>query len=109
MTEIIEDIQQDLDVNVTLRQFIQFLTHVERNSRCPVCPHDGVWNFYIDKSVSAGMESPMAITQMVSSYAVSPDDQYPVFTMECPKCGYLLYTNAHAVARKVKALEATDE
>lgn len=109
MTESIEDIQQDLDVNVTLGQFIQFLTNVERSSKCPVCPHDGVWNFYIDKSVSAGHESPMAITNMVSRYAASSSDTYPVFTMECPNCGHMLYTNAHAVARKIKALGESDE
>ncbi|WP_149086943.1 hypothetical protein [Pseudomonas prosekii] len=106
---MIEDIQQDLDVNITLGQFIQFLTDVERSSRCPVCPHDGIWNFYIDKSVSAGMQSPMAITRMISTYAVSPQDTYPVFTMECPNCGHMIYTNAHAVAKKIKAWETTDE
>lgn len=106
---MIEDIQQDKDVSITLSQFIQFLTHVERSSQCPVCPHDGIWNFYIDKSVSAGMESPMAITRMVSTYAVSPQDTYPVLTMECPNCGHMIYTNAHAVAKKIKAQETTNE
>jgi len=51
----------------------------------------------------------MAITRMVSTYAVSPQDTYPVFTMECPRCGNVVYTNAHVVAKKIKAQEATDE
>ncbi|SDR19776.1 hypothetical protein SAMN04490186_3935 [Pseudomonas grimontii] len=51
----------------------------------------------------------MAITRMVSTYAVSPQDNYPVFTMECPKCGNMIYTNANVVARKIKAQEAADE
>lgn len=106
---MIEDIQQDADVNITLAQFIEFLTLVERSPQCPVCPHDGIWNFYIDKSASAGMESPMAITRMISTYAVSPQDTYPVFTMECPQCGNMIYTNAHVVVKKIKAQETTDE
>jgi len=109
MTELIEEIEQDLDVKISLGAFINFLTHVERSSRCPICPHDGVWNFYIDKTISAGMESPMAITRMVSTYAAADDDNYPVFSMECPNCGYMIYTNAHAVAKKLKTLEAADE
>lgn len=104
-----EDIQKDQDVTVTLRQFTRFLEDVGRNSKCPVCPHEGVWNFYIDKSNGADMQSPMAVTHMVSSYTNSPDDTYPVFTMECPNCGHMLYTNANVVVGKIKPKETPDE
>lgn len=107
--ELIEDIQQDIDFTVTLEQFISFLTDVERSSKCPVCPHDGAWNFYIDKKNGAGMKSPMAVTNVVSTYADSPDDTYPVFTMECPNCGHVTYTNATVVVKGLKLKEESDE
>lgn len=100
-----EDIQQDIDFSVTLEQFTQFLTIVGRSSKCPVCPHDGEWLFYIDKSSSSGLDSPMAITDMVTRYAKSPSDTYHVFTMECPNCGNLAFTNANMVIRKLKGNE----
>lgn len=107
--ELAEDIQQDIDVTVTLEQFIQFLSDVERSSKCPVCPHDGAWNFYIDKKDGTGMKSPMAITNVVSTYRESPDDTYPVFTMECPNCGHITYTNANSVAKKIRLKEGSNE
>lgn len=53
------------------------------------------------------MKSPMAVTHVVSSYFGSPDDKYPIFTMECPRCGNMIYTNANSVAAKLK--DANDE
>lgn len=106
---MIEDIQQDIDVAVTLKQFTSFLASVRRSSKCPVCPHDGAWNFYIDRSGGANNQSPMAISKMVTSYANAPDDTYPVFSMECPNCAYMIYTNANSVAKKIKAQENPDE
>lgn len=106
---MIEDIQQDVDVTVTLERFISYLTNVGRSSQCPVCPHNGNWNFYIDKKDGSGMHSPMAITKMVSTYSESPDDTYPVFAMECPNCGHMTYTNAYTVVNKLKEQEGPDE
>lgn len=51
----------------------------------------------------------MAITKVVSTYSGSPDDTYPVFTMECPNCGHVTYTNANSVAQKIRAKEGSNE
>ncbi|UUC20772.1 hypothetical protein [Pseudomonas asiatica] len=99
---MIEDIQQDIDVTVKLEDFIRFLTNVGRSSKCPVCPHDGEWLFYIDQTKNTGMASPMAVTDVITKYAEAPSDTYPVFTMECPNCGFLTYTNANLVVKKLK-------
>ncbi|MFV0894425.1 hypothetical protein [Pseudomonas kurunegalensis] len=104
-----EDLQQDVDFTITLGDFIHFLTEVGRDSKCPVCPHDGIWNFYIDKTNGAGMKSVMAVTKMVSTYAHSPDDTYSVFSMECPNCGNVVHTNANVVAKKIKPKDGQNE
>lgn len=104
-----DDIAQGMGLVITLKQFIEFLTKVERSSECPVCPHDGAWSFYVDKKSAAQGSSVMAVTRMISTYENSPDDPYPVLTMECPNCGYLLLTNANIVAKKLGLPEAAHD
>ncbi|MPQ68758.1 MULTISPECIES: hypothetical protein [Pseudomonas] len=93
---------------ITLNQFISFLVKVGRSSSCPVCPHDGEWNFYIDKSLGMGVESCMMITRMDG---MSPEDLFservahPTFSMECPSCGYMAYTSVKKVVEGLSAME----
>ena len=55
------------------------------------------------------MKSRMAITHVISTYRESPDDTYPVLTMECPNCGFVAYTNANSVANKIRLKESGNE
>lgn len=93
---------------ITLSQFISFLVKAGRSSSCPVCPHDGEWNFHIDKSLEMGLESCMMITRMDE---VSPERllservTHPTFSMECPNCGYMACTSVKKVVEGLSVME----
>ncbi len=104
-----DDLHQDSDISITLDQFKQFLVGVGRISKCPVCPHSGNWNFYVDNSSGLGGHSMMALTPMTSEYAQSSDDRYYLLAMDCPKCGYMSYTNSKTVLNWLAQKGLTNE
>lgn len=88
------------DWRITLKQFANFLTMVGRSSKCPICPHEGDWNFYIDDTHTRGEESYMLVTMMnVITADGAPDTagHHGCFSMECPRCGNLVYTSTPVV------------
>lgn len=97
MAEYVDEVHQDPDIKVTLEQFKSFLYEAGRSDQCPVCPHSGAWNFYVDNSQGVGTHAWMALTPMTSKYPGSPDDTYYVFTMDCPRCGFMIHTNSKTV------------
>ncbi|MBV4536893.1 hypothetical protein [Pseudomonas urmiensis] len=104
-----DDVHQEPDIEITLDQFKDFLFEAERSDKCPVCPHRGAWNFYIDKARGLGGQSLMALTPMISRYPESEEDTYYVLTMDCPQCGYMSYTNSKAVLEWLRSKEKGDE
>lgn len=95
--EFVDDVHQEFDVKITLGQFKNFLVAAGRSDRCPVCPHRGEWNFYIDKTESANDSSFMALTPNLSQYHSQPDDTFYVIVMDCPNCGHMVYTSSKSV------------
>lgn len=95
--EFERDVHQEFEVEITFNQFKDFLVAKQRSSKCPVCPHKGAWNFYVDKTHGLDGESLMALTPMKSMYHSAADDTYYVIAMDCPNCGYVSYTASSIV------------
>ena len=83
---------------ITLDQFTTFLKRTRRNTSCPACPHDGQWKFYIEASHKDPYDSHML---EFMHHAVTPDnktsEQVASYVMECPQCGYRLFTGSERV------------
>lgn len=103
--EYVGDVNQDGEVKITLSQFKEFLLDVGRSNRCPVCPHVGAWNFYVDKHDQPSDNALLAVTPVTSEYHSKPDDTYYVLPMECPNCGHMEFTSAHTVLQWLERQE----
>ncbi|MCV4343259.1 hypothetical protein [Pseudomonas capsici] len=95
---------------VTVSQFIRFLEAKKRSSACPVCPHDGHWNFLVEDDGEMGLESIMIIDFKIheTSKAQSPDIALGSYLMECPNCGFVIHTSTEAVNKFLDEEKGSD-
>lgn len=87
----------DEDLTFSLPQFMQYLADVGRSNKCPVCPHSGEWIFH----TTGRNHENMAVHALRT--AVGPGDHFPVATMECPRCGFLLHTSLVSVIKHFRS------
>lgn len=85
------------DVTFTVDRFMQFLADVGRSNACPVCPHKGEWTFHTVSKNSLQL----SVHALRTSGKVG--EYFPVATMECPNCGFLLHTSLIAVMKHFRS------
>lgn len=83
----------DEDLTFSVAQFMQYLADVGRSNKCPVCPHSGEWIFH----TTGSNHEHMAVHALRT--AIGPGDHFPMATMECPQCGYLVHTSLVSVIK----------
>lgn len=81
----------EADVTFTVQQFMQYLADVGRSNKCPVCPHQGSWEFHTTLA-----DSNQVLVHIVQKAGKS-QEYTPVATMECPRCGFISQTSLIAV------------
>lgn len=83
---------------ITLGQFIAFLEAKGRQLKCPVCPHEGNWNFIVEDGTGPGRESRMTLNYTRHEHSSEKGNTVTgAYMMECPNCGFVLKTSAAVV------------